>query len=257
MFKFSKSGAMVAAVALVCGVAGVARADDVVSYYTTGTFDTTAANWGTFVTHSGSGAALSSIFGVDSKGESVSLTYLGQASSGTPQNETVVGPGTFVSGPGGWIHFMAPMGDFKITTSGASGINSGSATATGINFTLNIFQTSPTPAGSDSLVGQVVFFGVTVKAGSAEVDFSSDSVGIVGTSTPPVIYLLNQTLYDVSTTGDGTSTTPVTADILVFGPGGAPPPAPLPSVASMGMTMLGLALCGLAGRKLTRRAAIA
>jgi len=196
----------VIAVALVCALAGIARADQVV-YSTTGAFGAGAT--GAVV---GTGPASLSLNGQ-------ALTFVGTAQS--------------VNAP-----TLASMGQFTAITSTSSSL----ADFTGAQFTLTITQSVPTPAGPQDIVanlsGTLQFNGSTLS-----LDFGTNTVTFTGGGFTTIYYPSTPNAFAVpaataiaATNGGASQMTTLQGSVNIIGNGA---PAPLPTTAGMGLVLLG------------------
>ncbi|HVT81073.1 MAG TPA: hypothetical protein VHM90_10485 [Phycisphaerae bacterium] len=245
---------LLAICAIACAGATSARADTLgVQYYTVGTFDvlsvpaTGNANFGVnnavfTVTPNGNGSILT----ITGGGSTTTLTY---DSSGV-QNVALFSPGTPIPFFG-----SGSLGDFTLSSDALL------LTTSGVRLSVDIFQSMPVAVGATSpqLVGTVsglVFFnGATSVEGSfSSITFSPSTT--VANSVPPVTYNApGATIVPI------TASTPTSFNAQITAPddggAGAPPGvAPLPSIASSGAAMFGLAALGLIGHRLRKRIAV-
>ncbi|HVT81074.1 MAG TPA: hypothetical protein VHM90_10490 [Phycisphaerae bacterium] len=244
-----------AAVAIAAAFMGAsqAKADTLaVSYYTVGTFSVTGAsgsdlnpfvapNFDPAPTFSVSTTSASSTVTITSTlGSTTKLVFNNIGSLATPQPETLFSAAAPIPFFG-----SGPVGTFSLT-SDAFQLN-----ATGITLTLDIFQIVPLAGGATSpqLAGSVsafVFFDLGTSSEGSATTVSFSPFVTSASSTPPVTYQIPPVIIlPINTTGSPTTS----LDAIISAPNAA---APLPSVAGMGMTMLGLAAVGLAGRRLAR-----
>lgn len=249
--------AVLAAVLSVGGLASAVRADQLVQYYTTGSFSDTSGGGGGaigIVNGDGTTTFASTLTLTNSGfGNSVTLTYSFQNSSVIPNLVNLIGGAHAILND-------APMGNFSIsTTTGTRG-----TARSGLTFTLNIFQVSPVVGGTATFLGSdTVSVSISSATGTADVFFNTPLSGTRQiASTPPIVYEIEGP--DTSVTGESpdyylaTDGTAPTSEVLRANLStGVSAVAPLPAMASMGMTMFGLLGVGLIGRKIARRSPVA
>lgn len=236
-----KSLSALAATVLLTAVGSAAQASTAVSYYTTGTF-----SGGVGFTFGSNATSVSATKTAASDPDTATLRYVFQNSLATP---VAFDWGDLVAPTGPHVGYwsVADFGAFEVTRTGSVG--SPGVLFTGLTFTLNIFQLVP-GTGGGSLVGSISG-SVTGSSGS-----SLQWAPVPSFFIPPPGSVLYSIAPPSGVVGiSGTSSTTLKGEVEL-GPGFAPPEAPLPSVASMGMTMLGLVVLGLGSRKLASRVAV-
>jgi len=196
----------VIAVALVCALSGIARADQVV-YSTTGAF---------------------------SAGSSSALVGTGPASLAlNGQTLTFVGTAQDIMAPS-----LANMGQFTATTSTGGSL----ADFSGAQFTLTITQSIPTPAGPQDVVanlsGSLQFNGSTLS-----LDFGTNTVTFTGGGFTTIYYPSTPNAFATpgataiaATNGGVAQMTTLQGSVNIIGQA---EPAPLPTTAGLGLVLLG------------------
>ena len=247
-------GSVLAAVGM---FATVAKANTAVQYYTANATLT-------------AGALYNSTFASNTALGGSSVTYT-SAAGNTLQLSFTTFTSPVLSIPDNIISTGHKMGDLTLTETGFA--HPDSATVNNLKLTFDLFQNIPGPANNNlgQFIGTVTVTGLTISTsifpglGTVTIGSANSSVTFSGSSvdsntSPDILYFLDPVTYNIQELfGDGgpnVGSAEITADILTSG-GGGPNGAPLPSVASMGMTLMGLMVCGLAGRKLVRRSSIA
>ncbi len=234
------------------GFSGVAHAATLpVSYYTVGTFTTSTAD-GSYFTISPDGGTSVTISSKAPNAATVTLSFAGVGTLPSPF------PVTLSNGvpTDPFLLSGADLGTFSLSETGSKlglfGEN--------IGFELDIYQEVPTTGGglTGDFVGKAQL-SLTLTQSGAEIDFDAPYT-FPSLSDPSVTYKLNPVSYTLAypNLGGEDPTVQVTADLSAPGLGAGPhlPSAPLPAVAGMSMTMFGLLVCSLAGRKLARRASM-
>jgi len=256
MSVLKKKIGLVAAVACLLGVSSLSMADSLtIGYYTVGQFGAFSGTSGGFTLTETNGSTTPGFF------DSSKIVVTGGGTTTTLQyNYSDIVLTTLGSSPGNpHVTGSGQLGSFVLSSdyhNAITPLNIGT-----IAFTLDIYQLLPPSGGSATLAatvtGTVTFTPIFggIEGSTIQASFSPDSV--LTSSGPPVLYKVNSPLnIPVQASGAPTTTTVQGAISADLTPGGGTP-APLPSIASMGMTMAGLLICGLAGRKLARRAVVA
>jgi len=243
---------LAAAAILLAAASTATRADTLaVEYFTTGVFTYSGAGTPTITSNIDGSAAAKIAFGANSAKlayQSTDVTY-----GGTVQ--------LFVSDFPNTPPYIANvnLGNFTLSTSGTT-IPAGGLDLTGLTFTLTVTQTAPQP-GSDSTTGTVTGHVLQGLGSTVLVDFSSTTL-VVPLSLPNVVYQITNTgaldenaVYHPNAIAISKSAfNPITATVDYSPvPNVGSAPVPLPSVASMSTTMLGLAGLALLGQKAIRR----
>lgn len=228
----------------ICSLSADAFAATAVTYYTIGTFSGTGTlsnsvsiGGTSSVTIAGTGA---------NAGKTVKLEYDFQPI--TSFDWADLNSPTF---PHFGYWSVADFGAFQLTRSAT--LSAPGISFAGVTFTMSVYQLVP-GAGSGALTG-TISGSVTGSTGSGltwspvpNFVIPPPAVSVQYTIQPPsgVVSISATTVSNPNTTVKGE---------VELGAGFAPP-VPLPAVANMGIAMFGLLVCGLAGKKLARRAAV-
>jgi len=251
-FLRSRALVLLGAAAIV-GAGRSAVADTLpLAYFTVGSFDVTGAT--------GTSNNVAATFGAVTNGLGTTLTITGGGGT-TTLSFTNASVSTSLFSPFSPIPFdgVGSLGNFNLAS------NATLMTITSPlspKLTIDIFQTVPLASGATSpqLVGTIkgsVFFN---NGEGSLIAVVVTPTSTVANSTPPVTYTPEgrvvpggtATAIPITTLINGP--TSLQADISAPNDPAGSTPTPLPDIASMGMTMLGLLVCGLAGHKLARRA---